>query len=108
MTHCSSLFQNLTIAASELENFATYLEKQKLPKAHNSYAIGRENYQKMLLYNEMLTITPEEILAMGMEELKKEQALFAEVAKKIDPTKKAIDVFEELKKDHPTAAESYS
>ena len=92
------------LAASELENFATYLEKQKLSKAHNSYAIGRENYQKMLLYNEMLTITPEEILAMGMEELKKEQALFAEVAKKIDPNKKAIDVFEGLKKDHPTAA----
>jgi uncharacterized protein (DUF885 family) len=92
------------LAIAELENFATYLEKQKLPKAHNSYAIGRENYQKMLLYNEMLTITPEEILTMGMEELKKEQALFAEVAKKIDPTKKAIDVFEEIKKDHPTAA----
>ena len=92
-----------SLAVSELENFATYLEKQKLPKAHNSYAIGRENYQKMLLYNEMLTITPEEILAMGMEELKKEQALFAEVAKKIDPNKKAIDVFEAIKKDHPTA-----
>jgi uncharacterized protein (DUF885 family) len=57
----------------------------------------------MLLYNEMLTITPEEILAMGIEELKKEQALFAEVARKIDPNKKAIDVFESIKKDHPTA-----
>ena len=98
-----SFSQSNKLAVSELENFATYLEKQKLPKAHNSYAIGRDKYQKMLLYNEMLTITPEEILAMGMEELKKEQALFAEVAKKIDPTKKAIDVFETLKKDHPTA-----
>ena len=95
--------QSNQLAVSELEKFATYLEKQKLPKAHNAYAIGRDKYQKMLLYNEMLTITPEEILAMGMEELKKEQALFAEVAKKIDPTKKAIEVFETLKKDHPTA-----
>jgi len=95
--------QSNQLAVSELEKFATYLEKQKLPKAHNTYAIGRDKYQKMLLYNEMLTITPEEILAMGMEELKKEQALFAEVAKKIDPTKKAIEVFETLKKDHPTA-----
>ena len=95
--------QSNQLAVSELEKFATYLEKQKLPKAHNTYAIGRDKYQKMLLYNEMLTITPEEILAMGMEELKKEQALFAEVAKKIDPTRKAIEVFETLKKDHPTA-----
>jgi len=91
------------LAVSELRNFATYLEKEKLPKTHNSYAIGRENYKKMLLYNEMLTLTPEEILAMGMEELKKEQALFAAVARKIDPGKKAIEVFEGLKKDHPTA-----
>lgn len=103
-----SLQQSFTksnaLAASELENFATYLEKQKLSKSHNAYAIGRENYQKMLIYNEMLTITPEEVLAMGIEELKKEQTLFAEVAKKIDPNKKAIDVFEGLKKDHPAAA----
>lgn len=92
-----------SLAVSELENFATYLEKEKLPKVHNSYAIGKEKYQKMLLYNEMLTTTPEEILSMGMEELKKEQALFAEVAKKINPNKKAIDVFEDIKKEHPTA-----
>lgn len=91
------------IAITELNNFATYLEREKLPKVHNNYAIGKENYQKMLLYNEMLTLTPEAILAMGLDELKKEQALFAEVAKKIDPTKKPIEVFEALKKDHPTA-----
>src|SRR5688572_28546180 len=62
----SSFSQSNQLAVSELENFAIYLEKQKLPKAHNSYAIGRDKYQKMLLYNEMLTITPEEILALGM------------------------------------------
>jgi uncharacterized protein (DUF885 family) len=90
-------------AVTELRNFATYLEKEKLPKAHNRYAIGKENFQKMLLYNEMLTITPEAILAMGLDELKREQALFAEVAKKIDPTRKAIDVYKSLSKEHPTA-----
>jgi len=90
-------------AIAELRNFASYLEKEKLPKAHNHYAIGKENYKKMLLYNEMLEITPEEILKMGLEELKKEQELFAVVAKKIDPDKSPIDVFEGLKKEHPTA-----
>lgn len=91
------------LAVIELKNFVTYLEKEKLSKVHNKYAIGKENYQKMLLYNEMLTLTPEAILAMGLDELKKEQELFAEVAKTIDPTKKPIEVFEALKKDHPTA-----
>jgi len=89
-------------AIAELKNYAAWLKKEKLPKAHKHYAIGKENYQKMLLYNEMLTVSPEEILSMGMAELKKEQDLFAEVAKKIDPNKKPIEVFEALKKDHPT------
>ena len=91
------------LAVRELRSFATFLEREKLPKSHNRYAIGRDNYRRMLLYNEMITTSPEEILKMGLEELKKEQALFAEVAKKIDPSKKAIDVFEALKKDHPAA-----
>lgn len=90
------------VAAAELKNFATYLKKEKLPKAHNQYALGKENYRRMLLNNEMLSIAPEAILAMGLDELKKEQALFEEVARKIDPSKKAIEVFEALKKDHPT------
>jgi hypothetical protein len=56
----------------------------------------------MLLYNEMLTTTPEEILRWNGR-TQKEQALFAEVAKTIDPNKKAVAVFEDIKKDHPTA-----
>jgi uncharacterized protein (DUF885 family) len=57
----------------------------------------------MLLYNEMLDVNPEDILTQGLAELKKEQELFAQVAKVINPNKKAIDVFEDLKKDHPKA-----
>ena len=99
----ASFARSNELAITELRNFAVYLEREKLPKAHNHYAIGKENYQKMLLYNEMLTITPEAILAMGLNELKKEQDLFAEVAKKIDPASTPIEVFESLKKNHPTA-----
>jgi len=91
------------LAVKELKGFAEYLEKEKLPKAHQHYAIGKENYQKMLLYNEMLTRTGEEILQMGMDELRKEQAEFAETARKIDPVKSPAEVFASLKKDHPTA-----
>jgi uncharacterized protein (DUF885 family) len=91
------------MAVSELKNFATWLEREKLKKTHNRYAIGKEKYAKMLLVNEMLTITPERVMAFGMEELKKEQEMFAKVAAKIDPTKKPIEVFAMLTKEHPTA-----
>jgi uncharacterized protein (DUF885 family) len=90
-------------AITELKGYATFLEKEKLPKTHNRYAIGKENYRKMLLYNEMLHMTPEQVLEMGMAELKREQAAFAEVARKIDPNRKPQEVFSNLKKEHPTA-----
>lgn len=89
-------------AIIELRDYADYLEKEKLPKADNNYSIGKELYQKMLA-GEMVSYTPAQILEVGMKHLKEEQKRFEEVAKKIDPTKKAIDVFKDLQKEHPTA-----
>ena len=89
-------------AIKELKDYASYLEKEKLPKADNNYAIGKELYQKMLA-GEMVSYTPEQILEIGLKHLKEEQKRFEEVAKKIDPNKKAIDVFKEIQVEHPTA-----
>ncbi len=90
-------------AIKELNNFAVYLEKEKFPLADNNFALGKESYQKMLTDGEMISYTPDQVLDIGMNRLKHEQELFAETAKKIDPTKKAIDVFKEIQKDHPSA-----
>ncbi|MBD0259500.1 MAG: DUF885 family protein, partial [Cytophagales bacterium] len=57
-------------AAKELRSYADFLAKEKLPKASEAYAIGPANYRKMLLYNEMLTTTPEAILEMGLKKIK--------------------------------------
>lgn len=89
-------------AIRELNNYADYLEKEKLPKANNNYSIGKDLYVKML-EQEMISMSPEEILEYGISRLKLEQKLFEETAKIIDPGKKAIDVFREIQKDHPTA-----
>ena len=91
-------------AIDAINGFASYLEKEKLPKAHNHYAIGRENYQKMLLYNEGITLSPERILEIGMEELKKEQKSFNSAARIINSKKNPVDVYNDLEKEHPTAA----
>jgi uncharacterized protein (DUF885 family) len=91
-------------AVNAINGFATWLQKDKLPKANNKYAIGEANYRKMLLYNEGITLSPEKILAMGLSELKKEQITFNAAAKTINPNKKPIDVYHDLQKEHPTAA----
>ena len=90
-------------AMDALNGFVTWLEKEKLPKVHNRYAIGNENYRKMLLYNEGITLSPERILEIGMEELKKEQESFNTAARIINPNKKPVDVYNELENEHPTA-----
>lgn len=90
-------------AIDAINAYATFLEKEKLPKANNKYAIGKENYQKMLLYGEDITMTSDEILAIGLKELQKEQASFNAAAKIINPNKKPIDVYNDVQKEHPTA-----
>ncbi len=90
------------MAIKELRGYATWLKETKLPRATQNFALGTEKYRKLLQYGEMLNLSPEQILEIGMRELKRKQSVFEETAKIIDPTKKAIDVFKEIQKDHPT------
>ena len=89
-------------AVTELRAFVKWLEQDKLPHAHSNYALGRKDYARMLRNDEFLTLSPERVLEIGLAELKREQAIFAETARLIDPSRKPIDVFKELQKDHPT------
>ncbi len=90
-------------AIDAINGYVTFLEKEKLPKVHNHYAIGRDNYMKMLLYSEDISLSPEKILEIGQEQLKKEQEVFNSAAKIINPNKKPVDVYNDLENDHPTA-----
>jgi uncharacterized protein (DUF885 family) len=89
-------------AIAEFEKFAAWLEKERLPKAHMRYALGRDTFYKMVREGELIQLTPEQILEKGLKELKREQAIFAETARKLDPTKSPIQVFKVIQKDHPT------
>ncbi|MBI4664713.1 MAG: DUF885 domain-containing protein [Verrucomicrobia bacterium] len=89
-------------ALAELREFAAYLTKEKLPKSRQQYALGRAKYQKMLNVQELIELSPERLLEIGLQELRREQQLFAEAARGIDPAKKPIEVFREIQRDHPT------
>ena len=90
-------------AIDAVNAYADWLQKVKLPKANNKYAIGEASYKKMLLYSEGITLSPEKVLEIGLLELKKQQAVFNAAAKTINPNKKPIEVYHDLQKDHPTA-----
>ncbi|MBO0696153.1 MAG: DUF885 domain-containing protein [Verrucomicrobia bacterium] len=88
-------------AANALNDYATWLEREKLPKASMDFALGEEKFRHFLAQTELVDLPPEKILEIGMEQLKAEQAAFAEAAKKIDPNKSPIEVFKQIQSEHP-------
>lgn len=89
-------------AIAEVNGFADWLEKEKAPKSHLKYALGREKFEKMLCEQEGITLSAERILEIGLKELKREQDIFIETAAKIDSSRAPIDVFKRIQKEHPT------
>ena len=100
----ATFLQSNRRAAAALTEYAAWLEKEKLPKATPEFAIGEEKYRRFLAETELVDIAPAKLLELGVAELKKEQDVFAEAAKKIDETRPADVIFKQIQSDHPTAA----
>lgn len=90
-------------AANALSDYATWLEREKLPKATLDFALGEEKFGRFLAQTELVNLSPQKVLEIGMTQLKAEQEAFAEAAKKIDPNKPAIDVFKQIQSEHPAS-----
>ncbi len=89
-------------AANALNDYAAWLEREKLPKASLDFALGEEKFRRFLAQTELVDLPPQKILEIGMAQLKVEQEAFAEAAKKIDPNKSPIEVFKQIQSEHPT------
>src|SRR5437867_3815163 len=90
-------------AANALNDYAAWLQREKLPKASLDFALGEEKFRRFLAQTELVDLPPKKILEIGMVQLKAEQDAFAEAAKKIDPNKLPIEVFKQIQGEHPTA-----
>ncbi|MEP6699214.1 MAG: DUF885 domain-containing protein, partial [Verrucomicrobiota bacterium] len=88
-------------AATALSEYASWLENDRLPKATAAFAIGEEKYHRFLAETELVDLPPSKILELGLSELKREQEIFAEAAKKIDESKTPPEVFKAIQSDHP-------
>lgn len=86
---------------SALRDYERWLRSDLLPRSQGDFRIGPENYRKKLLYEEMVDTPLDRLLQIGMEDLRKNQETFQEVARKVYPGKTAQQVLAELEKDHP-------
>ena len=89
-------------ASMALLDYASWLTQEKLPKATGTWAIGEEKYRRLLATTELVDLAPAKVLEIGLAELKREQAAFAEAGTVIDATRPPPEVFRDLKKEHPT------
>jgi uncharacterized protein (DUF885 family) len=90
-------------AANALSDYATWLEREKLPKGTLDFALGEEKFGRFLAQTELVNLPPQKVLEIGMAQLKVEQDAFAEAAKKIDPNKPATEVFKQIQSEHPAS-----
>ena len=83
-------------------DFATWLEKDLLPRSKGNYAIGAANFLAKMKYDERVEMPLADLLAKGEAQLAKDYAAFVETAKRIDPSKTPAQVMKSLSDDHPT------
>ncbi len=84
-----------------LKSYATWMKTDLLPRSNGDYRLGADAFQKKLSYDEMVDIPLDQLLAIAMADLRKNQAEFARVAKEVDPAKTPQEVLAELATIHP-------
>jgi uncharacterized protein (DUF885 family) len=89
------------IVIRELERYEAFLKNDLLPRSKGDFRIGAENYRKKLLYDEMVDIPLDRLVQIGYANLRQNQELFRETAKKIDPRRTPQQILEAAEKDHP-------
>jgi len=91
-------------AVDATKSFIQWMQADLLPRSHGSYVLGEERYRKKLLYEEMVDIPLDSLLATGERELQRLEARYAAAAAKIHPGATLEEVTQEMRRDHPTAA----
>jgi uncharacterized protein (DUF885 family) len=86
---------------SALKSYAAWMKADLLPRSNGDFRLGAETFQKKLAYDEMVDLPLDRLLQIAMDDLHKNQAEFARVAKEIDPAKTAEQELAELQKTYP-------
>ena len=84
-----------------LQSYAQWMKTDLLPRSNGDFRFGADTYAKALVYNEMVETPLPQLLRIGLEDLHKNQAEFARIAKEVDPSKTPQQELAELATIHP-------
>lgn len=80
--------------------FLGYLQSDLSARSQGEFAIGAENFRKMLLYDEMVDAPVGDLLRMGHHELRRTQSLFRQTAQILDSTKPPLEILRSLSQEN--------
>ncbi|HKO19442.1 MAG TPA: DUF885 domain-containing protein [Acidobacteriaceae bacterium] len=84
-----------------LKSYAAWLKSDLLPRSNGDYRLGVDTFRKKLAYDEMVDLPLDRLLQVAMDDLHRNQAEFARVAREVDPSKTPQQVLAELATIHP-------
>jgi uncharacterized protein (DUF885 family) len=91
--------------ATALADTAAWLKSDLLPRSRGQYALGADTFARKLIYEDMVDIPLDRLLAIGEATLKRDQDAFRAVAKTIDDRKTPAEVMKAISAEHPTEAD---
>ena len=90
-------------AVRAVEDFLDFLRQDLLSRSKGDFAIGRDTYQKKLLYDEMVDTPVESLLARAQHEIATTHTRMDSLANVIRPGATGKQILEEMGRDHPPA-----
>ena len=88
-----------------LNDYQMWLKTDVLPRSNGDFRIGADTFRKKLLYDEMVDLSLDKLLAIGWADLRKNQEHFKQVAAEIEPGKEPRAVLQELGEMHPAPSQ---
>jgi uncharacterized protein (DUF885 family) len=84
-----------------LSDYKKWLQDDLLPRSNGNFAMGEETFLRKLAADEMIELPLDELLQIAERDLRKNQAAFADTARKLDPKRTPAAVLKSLEADHP-------
>jgi len=88
-----------------LAAYKAFLQKDVLPRATGSYALGAEVYAKALAANEMIELPLDQLSTVAEANRQQNEEAFQAAAKEIDAGKSADVVLASIEREHPKPAD---
>jgi uncharacterized protein (DUF885 family) len=86
---------------ASLGEYKKWLQDDLLKRSNGDFAIGEDTYQKKLAADEMIGLSVDRLLAIAGQDLRRNQAAFAETARGIDPKRAPMEVLAAVQANHP-------